>query len=166
MAGGSVTRSGASLLSQADGDHFHDSTSDRAGEVGVRFYAVDHNNSVGRQRSFAEKHLHTVIGDADSPSIHLCFDRDTHRFRSDSVLRQNFLLSFRSCASVTTHRRHDKRPCSGFLENADHGRDNLAQIGDASAAHANRDSGTRLQLDKNVLRDKLTREFGRKIPNR
>src|ERR1700730_15304988 len=134
------------MLSQANGNHLEDSAAEVSGEIRMRFYSVDQDNSVRSHRGLAEEHLNSVFASANVAYIHACVDAHAHSLFGDAILGKNMRLSFRASSAMTAHRGYAKRPRPGIRQRTERAGNNFLQICDATASNGNCNAVAKLNL--------------------
>ena len=154
FAGREVHRRRAGAFAEADDRHLQQPAADVAGEIRVRFHAVEEHDAVGRERFDGAPHRLAVGRHADLFHLERSLDRRAHGFLGEIVARENYPLALGRGAAVAAHRGKNKRLRPRRAQQRQHLRDDRFEIRDAATANPDGDprTGSKLRAKFGKLR--------------
>ena len=132
-----VQLGGAGDLAHADGHHLDDAALDGRTEVGMRLDPAHEGDRVGSSRELVHVDRHAVDL-AQLHHFHLRLDRAADIALGDAVVLQHLALAFGRGAAVAAHGGEDEGLGAEGLELGHHLLHALGDVGDAAAAHTER----------------------------
>src|SRR5690348_15151924 len=139
-AGSGMARSSSGLLAKSNGQHLHQTASQRSIEISVWFHSIDRQNPIRLECGRAEVDRDTVTCDPKSHRFHAGGEGHAHTCRRNPESFENMRLTFRCGSAMASHCGNDERGSLALAQLFEHSGNDDLDIGDSPAANAYGDS--------------------------
>ena len=157
---------GSGKFPETNRHHLVQAAFDLTGKIRVPLHTGQEHHAVTLVSAVIHESVDAFRCFSQGNDIQRADDRATHRLVDDSVVGQHIGLTFRGGGPMAAHRRKDERSHPRRFPVFDDGSCDRGDVGNAPAAHSDRDTGGGFQPRRKWRLRKLPAHFGRNVADR